>query len=247
MENSSFNQQIEKQFSQSKRRNQVSEASEHSIQLGNTLPHRKDVINAEILRSNLPDKYTDFFIKEMNAMFWANMVKPEYKRDDKLPGTFTREMPVGNVQGFLAAGTETVRTTLEWALLILAKHTEVQRRVYEEILTVCGPNQRPQWRQRASMVFTEATINEIMRWKTISPLNLMRMTTEQTELANATIDKGTHVIANIWAAHFDPNYWTDPDTFNPDRFIEDGQLIKHDQFIPFSMGKLKRIRLLANN
>lgn len=154
-------------------------------------------------------------------------------------GTFTEQMLAGNVQGFLAAGIETVRTSLHWALLILAKYPDVQQRLYLEVQQTCGRSLTPSWSDRAAMVYTQAVISEIQRWKTISPLNLMRMTTADTTLDGYAVGKGTHVIANLFAVHFDDTYWKNPHDFMPNRFIDSssGQLIKHQQFIPFSIGK----------
>ena len=36
----------------------------------------------------------------------------------------------------------------------------------------------------------------------------------------------------------DKNYWKDPETFRPERFIDsDGQFIRDDRCVPFSLGK----------
>lgn len=35
----------------------------------------------------------------------------------------------------------------------------------------------------------------------------------------------------------DPEYWTDPDTFNPERFLgEDGKVLKEERFVPYGIG-----------
>ena len=45
------------------------------------------------------------------------------------------------------------------------------------------------------------------------------------------------VIINIWAVHNDPDYWKDPGTFRPERFIdENGDFVKSNRVIPFSVG-----------
>lgn len=64
----------------------------------------------------------------------------------------------------------------------------------------------------------------------------------------------TTVMANIWGACHDKAVFEDPDTFRPDRFLnEDGNFQKPDskRFIPFSIGKFwksicsqKRMRCL---
>ena len=43
---------------------------------------------------------------------------------------------------------------------------------------------------------------------------------------------------NLWAIHHDPNYWDKPEQFNVERFLSpEGKLIKHDAFMPFSVGR----------
>ncbi len=46
------------------------------------------------------------------------------------------------------------------------------------------------------------------------------------------------VIPNLWRVHRDPNYWTDPDVFRPERFLDQkGQFVKDTHVIPFSLGE----------
>ena len=53
------------------------------------------------------------------------------------------------------------------------------------------------------------------------------------------IPKGTQVIPLIHAIHMDPKLWTDPEIFNPERFLStDGKrVIKPEYFIPFGVGR----------
>ena len=52
-------------------------------------------------------------------------------------------------------------------------------------------------------------------------------------------DLGTNVYYSIYKFHTDPEYWGDPETFRPERFLaEDGQtILKKERFIPFGFGK----------
>ena len=160
--------------------------------------------------------------------------------------TFTEDMLAGNVQGFFAAGTETVKTTIEWALLIMAGHQDIQTRVQNEIDEVCGRHGMPSWSHRNSMPLTQAVINEMFRWKTISPLNLLRITTDNTSVQDFDVEKDTIVIANLWAVHNDPRNWKYPERFDPDRFLTNNgkQVIKYETLIPFSIGKYETKLLL---
>lgn len=56
-------------------------------------------------------------------------------------------------------------------------------------------------------------------------------------LAGFLIPKDTHVLPNLYAIHMDPNLWTDPDSFDPTRFLRNGKVFKPDFFLPFSVGK----------
>ena len=78
------------------------------------------------------------------------------------------------VTGFFGAGSETVRLTVEWLLLTAAVHQDAQRRVQQEIDDIVGKDQPITWLDRRSMPFTEAFIMELMRWRTIIPINVLR-------------------------------------------------------------------------
>ncbi len=47
------------------------------------------------------------------------------------------------------------------------------------------------------------------------------------------------LLYNIFWFHMDPKYWGDPESFSPERFIDQktGTLIRKDQFVPYGFGK----------
>lgn len=53
--------------------------------------------------------------------------------------------------------------------------------------------------------------------------------------------QGTIILTNLTALHRDPTEWATPDTFNPEHFLENGQFKKREAFLPFSIGKLRRM------
>lgn len=78
------------------------------------------------------------------------------------------------VQTFFGAGSETVRVTVEWLLLLAAQFQNEQRRVQQEIDEVIGRNQTPTWMDNKKMPYTQAFIMELNRWRTIVPINVIR-------------------------------------------------------------------------
>jgi len=83
-------------------------------------------------------------------------------------------MLMGNIRAFFGAGSETVLTTIEWILLLIAGHSKFQEIVHKEIDTVIGKERTPSWDDRLQMPFTQSFIYEVFRWKTIVPLNILR-------------------------------------------------------------------------
>ena len=87
------------------------------------------------------------------------------------------------------------------------------------------------------MKFVEATILEIQRLANIAPTTVQHSTSQDTTLLGYHIPKRTIVLPNLYSALMDPNYWNEPNNFNPERFIDDKRkLIKYDALIPFGTG-----------
>lgn len=137
------------------------------------------------------------------------------------------------------AGSSTVRDTLEWVILFMAMYKNVQDKDVNKIKTVIGFERPPTYADRSGMPYTQAVIQETLRKATVTPFTIVHMAEEDTTLAGYVIPKGYHIYVNVWALHNDRKYWTQPEVFNPDRFLSEDKtkLIKHDSFMPFGHGK----------
>ncbi|GBO01449.1 Cytochrome P450 2J2 [Araneus ventricosus] len=154
--------------------------------------------------------------------------------------TFRKEVLADLSRAFFGAGSETVRVTVDWMLLVCAAFPEVQKKIHSEIDEVIGQERFPTRNDHLSMPFTEAAIAELMRWKTIVPLNIMRYTLQDTELKGYFIPKHTRVLSVIWAVDHDTRLWgKDVHEYKPERFLsQDGsKVVKPEYAIPFSIGK----------
>ena len=80
---------------------------------------------------------------------------------------------------------------------------------------------------------------ELLRISSIVPAGVGHSTMDDVAFHGYDIAKGTTIISNIYAVHYDPKIWGDPKNFRPERFLsEDGRTVqKHDCLIPFSVGK----------
>ncbi|GBN86522.1 Vitamin D 25-hydroxylase, partial [Araneus ventricosus] len=162
------------------------------------------------------------------------------KKSDDPNTTFRKEVLTDLSRSFFGAGSEAVRANVDWMLLVCVAYPETQKKIHSEIDEVIGQERFPTWNDRLNMPFTEATIAEVMRWKTSVPLNLMRYSLEDTELKGYFIPKHTRVLSVTWAMDHDTKLWgNDVHEYKPERFLsEDGsKFVKPEYAIPFSIGK----------
>ncbi|XP_002735731.1 cytochrome P450 2U1-like [Saccoglossus kowalevskii] len=143
----------------------------------------------------------------------------------------------GLILDTFGAGTETTTTTLLWGLLFLVKNPNVQSKIQDELDTIVGRNRSPKVCDKPNLPYTEATITEILRMASTVPLSIPRWTACDTTVSGYDIPKDTFVWPNIYSVLHDPIRWSNPDQFNPDRFLDShGKFVRPDVFIPFGSG-----------
>ncbi|CAH1778843.1 unnamed protein product [Owenia fusiformis] len=150
-----------------------------------------------------------------------------------------------NVNGVLyetiVAGTVTTKAHIDCFILLMLNYPDVQERLISEIQAVIPADKSPTLADREKLPFTEAVILENFRFMSPAPLGFPHKTTCDTSLGQYKIPKDTQVWMNLWTAHHDPHYFTDPLTFKPDRFLDsDGKAYKLADvkaLFPFGIGK----------
>lgn len=72
---------------------------------------------------------------------------------------------------------------LLWTIALLAEYPDVQRKCANEINTVIGPGNKPLLKHRGKLPYLEATIMEVLRYSSITPLALPHTTTMDTSVS----------------------------------------------------------------
>ena len=145
------------------------------------------------------------------------------------------------VVNLFVAGTETSTSTLRWTLLYLVAYPDVQRKVQQELDQVVGRGRMPRVSDRSKLPYTEATFSEACRLACATPFGLPHCASKNTTLKGYSVPQGSILIPNMWAVHNNPDVWSKPKDFRPERFLdEEGQYVKQESLIPFGIGKLKR-------
>jgi len=136
---------------------------------------------------------------------------------------------------FLVAGQETVASTLNFVLYLLAVHKEVQEKCLEEIQSAT-PNDEPiTYKQiQHDTPYLEAVITEALRL--YPPVGRFdRNCQKDYQLTDQlVIPKGAAVCVPVYAIQRHPDNYENPDTFDPERFLKTS--INPFTYMPFGYG-----------
>uniref|UniRef100_U5EUU8 Putative cytochrome n=1 Tax=Corethrella appendiculata TaxID=1370023 RepID=U5EUU8_9DIPT len=138
---------------------------------------------------------------------------------------------------FFLAGFETSSSTMSFCLYELALNEDVQEKLRDEINAAIEKNDgKITYELISSITYLDNVINETLR-KYPPVDNLFRTTNKDYAIpgTDLTIEKGTMVMVPSFALHRDPEYFPDPERFNPDRFLPENG-IRPYTFLPFGEG-----------
>ncbi|KAL6254371.1 hypothetical protein P5V15_014418 [Pogonomyrmex californicus] len=141
------------------------------------------------------------------------------------------------IDTFLFAGHDTTAMTMCFVLLLLAEHKDVQDHVREEINAVMHESGgKLSMQSLQNLLYLERCIKETLRL--YPPVYFIsRVTSEDVKLQSYLVPAGTVLYINIYGAHRDPNYWLNPEVFDPDRFLSEKIRNRHPySYLPFSAG-----------
>ncbi|XP_033100541.1 cytochrome P450 2K4-like [Anneissia japonica] len=138
----------------------------------------------------------------------------------------------------LMGSTITLKNAIQWIILLITKHPEIQTKVQEEVSSVFV-DRAPTTDDVDKLPYTNATIYETLRIACPAAQVVPHMTQKDVNFDGFDVKSGTVVFGNIWGLHHDKNHWEEPEKFNPDRFLDsNGQLdIDKESFVPFGLGK----------
>ncbi|MEU7634132.1 cytochrome P450 [Nocardia sp. NPDC049220] len=135
----------------------------------------------------------------------------------------------------LFAGHETSANTLTWVWYLLGHHPDVEERLRAEIDTVLA-DRRPRTADLPPLTYTRQVIQETLRLYSPAWHNY-RQAVEDDEIGGYRIPAGTTILWSYYFIHRHPNYWPNPEQFDPDRFSEVNDVGgTHPGYYPFGAG-----------
>ena len=161
----------------------------------------------------------------------AEDADPTNKRKNLTPDELRDE-----VKTFILAGHETTSTWLYWAIFALIKYPDVQEKVFRDISKQADEGKNITIQDIEEMPYLDAFMKEVLRLYPPAGM-IVRSNVDEVFLKGTRIPARTRLVIPIHLLHRHPLYWSDPDTFKPERWLKDSHPCSHgNAYLPFSDG-----------
>ena len=145
-----------------------------------------------------------------------------------------RQQLIDEVMILFTAGHETTANALSFALFLLAKNPENQKRVLHEAMGLDFES-GDYMQLLGQLQYTKQCIEEAMRL--YPPAYFMdRVSLEDDTIDGNDFKKGTVWLMNLYELHRHPAFWKQPETFRPERFDPLDKKDYSDCYFPFGAG-----------
>lgn len=142
------------------------------------------------------------------------------------------------VDTFMFEGHDTTTSGISFCLFNIAKYPEVQRKIFEEIETEVGMNDNVLTLQNLNQLhYLELVVKESLRLYPSVPY-FARKLTEEITINDFTLPKDLNLVISPYLMGRDPNIFSDPLEFNPERFNVEttSEVVNPYAYVPFSAG-----------
>lgn len=156
-------------------------------------------------------------------------------RDEETGESMTDEQLRVEVTTFLLAGQETTALALTWTWYLLSQHAARRRQLEQEIDAVLT-GRPPEYSDLVNLPYTRMVIDEALRlyppaW------GFSRQALADDELGGFHLPGGWLAFVIPYVLHRLPEFWQDPEAFDPDRFLPE-RVAERPKFVylPFGAG-----------
>ncbi|BAT88737.1 hypothetical protein VIGAN_05233000 [Vigna angularis var. angularis] len=163
----------------------------------------------------------------------------QYEDGSKQDFSLTRNNIKAIILDIFAAGGETSATVIDWAMAEMVKDPRIMMKAQSELREAFGEKGMVDENSLNEVKYLKLVIKETLRLHPPTPLLLPRECGQTCEIHGYHIPAKSKVIINAWTIGRDPNYWTEPERFYPERFIDSSIDYKGSnfEFIPFGAGR----------
>ncbi|KAF9558598.1 cytochrome P450 [Agrocybe pediades] len=143
---------------------------------------------------------------------------------DRSSDVIHQEKVIKDTAGIVFAGAaDTTLTSIHNFFVAMLCYPEVQKKAQQELDQVLK-GRLPEFNDEPDLPYLGALVKEVIRWKPVTPIAIPRYATADDVYNGYYIPKGSIVIGNAWAMLYDEKHYPEPHTFNPERFLKNGEL-----------------------
>ncbi|KAI6785041.1 uncharacterized protein J7T54_008135 [Emericellopsis cladophorae] len=138
---------------------------------------------------------------------------PQLNREDA-------ECIVWTAASLYGGASDTTVMVLTTFTLAMIQWPDVQRKAQGEIDRVVGTSRLPSFQDRGELPYVNAIVKEAFRWWPIAPMGFPHSTDDDIEYRGYHIPKGSYLIPAVWWFLHDPEVYSSPEVFDPERFLK---------------------------
>ncbi|KAL2322365.1 hypothetical protein Fmac_026744 [Flemingia macrophylla] len=176
------------------------------------LHKRFDVFSTKIIEEHVNSSYERKGKPDFLDIVMSNGENPSEER-----------LTLSNIKALLlnlfTAGTYTSSSIIEWVIAEMLKNPNIITSAHKEMDQVIGRQRLLSESDLPNLPYLQAICKETYRIHPSTPLSVPRVATEACQVNGFYIPKNTRLNVNIWAIGRDPNVWSNPLEFNPERFL----------------------------
>ncbi|XP_017884375.2 cytochrome P450 307a1-like [Ceratina calcarata] len=135
----------------------------------------------------------------------------------------------------IIGGHSAIGNLLVKCLGFLVTRPDIQKLAQKEIDSLGFTDNYVGLEYRRSLPYVEAIILETIRI-IASPI-VPHVANQDSSIAGYRIKKDTFIFLNNYQLNMSTDLWTSPEEFMPERFVQDGRLLKPEHFLPFGGGR----------
>ncbi|KAL0427546.1 UNVERIFIED_CONTAM: cytochrome [Sesamum latifolium] len=139
----------------------------------------------------------------------------------------------------LAGSMDTAASSVEWILSELLRNPTTMKKVQKELEEVVGLERMVEESDMDRLEYLDMVVKETFRLHTVAPLLIPHYAMEDCTVNGYDIPKASRIIINTHAIGRDPDAWSEPEKFIPERFIGSEIDVRgqHFQLLPFGSGR----------
>lgn len=180
--------------------------------------------------------------KEQQQQDFMDVMLDIFETGQAMPSEFDADTIIkANCMAMILAGTDTTSVTLTWALSLLLNNKDVMKKTQAELDSIVGKERQVNESDIKNLVYLQAVIKETLRLYPAAPLSAPREAITDCTVSGYHIPASTQLFINLYKIQRDPELWTDPLKFHPERFLttcKDYDVRGQNfEFMPFGSGR----------